>query len=155
MYQQSIKADGKTHGFMEFFNALPWRQYDWNSLLENGYEAVFGRDNMTVLPFESFNDPDDNPVAVILRMMGVKQEDIGPVPRYNASLSAEGLELMKEFNRTAGPDSVEARRLYRAQVEKSHPKIAKGLAHTPKKMQDEIRRAFQNSNAVLAERYGF
>lgn len=153
LYQQAVKQGGWTSSFGRYLDSVPWQRFDWNALITEGYERAFGRENVTVIPFESFSSPNANPVWRILEMLGLPGDHLGPVPRYNVSLSRKGLELMKGYNATHGGDESSQRTMFRKHLEREHPKPKGDAPIASPEERSMVEAAFHVANMALATRY--
>lgn len=105
LYNQLLKR-GETRDFPEFIADLPAGNFDWKAVLD-GYAAAFGRDNVTVVPFEKkivASGGIDDFIGGVLAAVGVTQKiRFDNVPTMNPSLSPRVRPLMRHANQILTP----------------------------------------------------
>jgi len=151
-YIQSIKQ-GETHTFEKFLIEYPVDKLHWDSIIEQ-YATVFGKENITVLPFEMIKDPTDNFFDAFLKNMGINVQLDMPnseLPKFNESYSETGLEIALRCNPILEPKERVRLRLF----------IEKNFFSTPenkpilfsKQDRREFMEMYQESNERLYSTY--
>lgn len=100
LYNQLLKR-GELRSFPEYLDDFPKHNFRWDKIV-NAYVNIFGRDNITVIPFEkqviSTSGVNDFFCAVT-RVLGIERNiDFSTIPTINPSLSPRILELQRHAN---------------------------------------------------------
>ncbi len=153
LYNQLIKR-WETRAFSEFLGAIELDNLDWAAVADT-YATAFGRDNVTVLPFERpvlQTGDDASFFEAVLRVIGINAKiNFENVPTINPSLSTRALEIQRLANQLLTRDEAHGLANW---FEANVPK-APGDPHSIMDEADRTRllQRFQSSNKRLCETY--
>jgi len=153
MYQQEIKT-GQSFSFERFLDVVPWKNFDWNKILSQSYEKVFGAERIKALPFELFFT-EYNPIAALSDFMEVPYFDqiYKNMPKRNNSISRLGLELFRDINaKVTDPKII---RKFRKLFESDFPKTRQCPSLISQQLRQEMHDYFLETNTVLLQKMGF
>jgi len=101
LYNMQIKR-WEQRDFSTFLDDVPLKNFDWAAIADV-YAGRFGRDNVTVLPFEKAvlkSGGFDDFVAAVLATIGVQQKvRLTNVPTVNPSLAPRAVEVQRVANK--------------------------------------------------------
>ena len=95
-YIQQIKT-GSSYEFENFLNNIKKYQINWPFLLDQ-YEAVFGHDNMIIVPYEEYKKDNNGIFSYIFKKMGIELNLKSSPSVLNKGYSQKALEISKRCN---------------------------------------------------------
>ena len=154
-YNQTIKAQGYSHGFRECVKAF-YSLWDYQTNLKS-WADTFGRDRLTVIPYISTNAKPFDVVENILRLFGLDPADYPKqTERLNTEINRDILEFQRLLNQLSGTPE-EKRCYHKAFIAMTQTFKGSGVFDEspciPLAVRRELLKKYSEGNKLVAQTY--